>query len=29
MPGDPLADIYAVKKADFVMNDGVIVRQPG
>jgi imidazolonepropionase-like amidohydrolase len=27
MPGDPLADIQAVKKVDFVMKDGVIVRQ--
>jgi len=26
-PGDPRADIQAVKKVDFVMNDGVIVRQ--
>jgi len=28
MPGDPLADIQAVKKVDLVMKDGVIVRQP-
>lgn len=28
MPGDPLADIQAVKKVDFVMKDGVVVRQP-
>jgi imidazolonepropionase-like amidohydrolase len=28
MPGDPLADIQAVKKVDFVMKDGVIVRSP-
>ena len=28
MPGDPLADIRAVKQVDFVMKDGVIVRQP-
>jgi imidazolonepropionase-like amidohydrolase len=28
MPGDPLADIQAVKKVDFVMKDGVIHRQP-
>jgi imidazolonepropionase-like amidohydrolase len=28
MPGDPLADIGVVKKVDFVMKDGVIVRQP-
>jgi len=29
MPGDPLADIQAVKNVDFVMKDGVIVCQPG
>jgi imidazolonepropionase-like amidohydrolase len=28
MPGDPLSDIQAVKRVDFVMKDGVIVRQP-
>ena len=28
MPGDPLGDIQAVKRVDFVMKDGVIVRQP-
>jgi len=28
MPGDPLADIQAVKAVDFVMKDGVIIRQP-
>jgi imidazolonepropionase-like amidohydrolase len=28
MPGDPLADIQAVKAVDFVMKDGVVVRQP-
>ncbi|TNJ34228.1 metal-dependent hydrolase family protein [Arenimonas terrae] len=28
MPGDPLSDIKAVKRVDFVMKDGVIVRQP-
>ncbi len=28
MPGDPLADINAVKEVDFVMKDGVIVRSP-
>ena len=28
MPGDPLADIQAVRRVDFVMKDGVVVRQP-
>ncbi|WP_290891273.1 amidohydrolase family protein [Arenimonas sp.] len=28
MPGDPLADIQAVKRVDFVMKDGVVVRSP-
>jgi imidazolonepropionase-like amidohydrolase len=28
MPGDPLADIAVVKKVDFVMKDGVVVRSP-
>lgn len=28
MPGDPLADIGVVRKVDFVMKDGVVVRQP-
>ncbi len=28
MPGDPLADIGVVKQVDFVMKDGVVVRQP-
>jgi imidazolonepropionase-like amidohydrolase len=29
MPGDPLADINAVLKVDFVMKDGVVYRSPG
>ena len=28
MPGDPLADIGNVMKVDFVMKDGVVVREP-
>jgi imidazolonepropionase-like amidohydrolase len=28
MPGDPLADINAVLKVDFVMKDGVVYRSP-
>ncbi|WP_146909061.1 metal-dependent hydrolase family protein [Arenimonas daejeonensis] len=28
MPGDPLADINVVRKVDFVMKDGVVVRSP-
>jgi imidazolonepropionase-like amidohydrolase len=28
MPGDPLADIGVVKKVDFVMKGGVVVREP-
>ncbi len=28
MPGDPLADIANVMKVDFVMKDGVVVREP-
>ena len=28
MPGDPLTDIAVVRKVDFVMKDGVVVRQP-
>lgn len=28
MPGDPLADISAVLKVDFVMKDGVVYRSP-
>lgn len=28
MPGDPLADIDAVTRVDFVMKDGVVYRQP-
>ena len=29
MPGDPMADIKVVMDVDFVMKDGVVVRQPG
>lgn len=29
MPGDPLQDIGAVMKVDFVMKDGVVYRRPG
>ena len=29
MPGDPLQDIAVVKKVDFVMKDGKVVRAPG
>ena len=29
VPGDPLADIDAVMKVDFVMKDGVVYRTPG
>ncbi|PRH82715.1 metal-dependent hydrolase family protein [Arenimonas caeni] len=28
VPGDPLADITVVRRADFVMKDGKVVRQP-
>ena len=28
MPGDPLQDIGVVKKVDFVMKDGKVVRSP-
>ncbi|HSD16048.1 MAG TPA: amidohydrolase family protein [Thermomonas sp.] len=28
MPGDPLADIATTMKVDFVMKDGVVVREP-
>ena len=28
MPGDPLQDIAVVKKVDFVMKDGKVVRSP-
>ena len=28
MPGDPLADIGNVMKVDFVMKDGVVMREP-
>jgi imidazolonepropionase-like amidohydrolase len=28
VPGDPLADITVVRKVDFVMKDGRVVRQP-
>ena len=28
MPGDPLADIAVVRRVDFVMKDGVVVRRP-
>ena len=29
MPADPLADIESLRKIDFVMKDGKVVRQPG
>ena len=29
VPGDPIADINAVMKVDFVMKDGKVYRQPG
>ena len=28
MPGDPLADISVVRRVDFVLKDGVVVRSP-
>ena len=28
MPGDPIADIGATAKVDFVMKDGVVYRAP-
>ena len=28
VPGDPLADVTATERVDFVMKGGVIVRQP-
>jgi imidazolonepropionase-like amidohydrolase len=29
MPGDPIADIAATAKVDFVMKDGVVYPAPG
>jgi hypothetical protein len=28
MPGDPLGDVTALEKVDFVMKNGVVYRRP-
>jgi imidazolonepropionase-like amidohydrolase len=28
MPGDPLTDVTALEKVDFVMKNGVVYRRP-